>query len=179
MPSFVAAYRGDFEDARSGLDSVLADRDAAALSEGPAVLPAALELAILVGDPNAVNKLMESLEPARGDIQSGPPFQSGGLVCVARLLGFGAAFLGEAGVSRTYYKEALEICQKVRYRPELALTRLGLAELLLEHYPDERDPAIEHLDFAIAEFREDEDAAAVGAGAAPSRATEGLGQQSL
>jgi hypothetical protein len=26
--------------------------------------------------------------------------------------------------------------------------------LLLEHYPDERDTAIEHLDFAIGEFRE-------------------------
>jgi hypothetical protein len=42
----------------------------------------------------------------------------------------------------------------LRFRPELALSRLGLAELLLEHYPDERDAAIEHLDFAIAEFRE-------------------------
>jgi len=41
-------------------------------------------------------------------------------------------------------------------RPELALTHLGLAELLLEHpSPGEgRDAAIEHLDFAIAEFRE-------------------------
>ena len=38
--------------------------------------------------------------------------------------------------------------------PELTLSRLGLAELLLEHYPDERDAAIEHLDFAIAEFQD-------------------------
>ena len=38
------------------------------------------------------------------------------------------------------------------FRPEVALTRLSLAELLLEHYPDERDAAIEHLDFAISEF---------------------------
>jgi hypothetical protein len=36
----------------------------------------------------------------------------------------------------------------------LALTSLRLAELLLEHYLDERDAAIEHLDFAIGEFRE-------------------------
>jgi hypothetical protein len=34
------------------------------------------------------------------------------------------------------------------------LTHLGVAELLLEHYPEERDIAIEHLDFAISEFRE-------------------------
>ena len=49
---------------------------------------------------------------------------------------------------------ALEVCTKVRFRPEIALTRLGLAELLLDHYPDERPAAIEHLDFAIAEFGE-------------------------
>jgi len=40
------------------------------------------------------------------------------------------------------------------FRPELALTWLQLAELLLEHYPDERAEALEHLDFAIGEFRE-------------------------
>jgi hypothetical protein len=40
------------------------------------------------------------------------------------------------------------------FRPELALTHLQLAELLLEHYPDEKKEALEHLDFAIKEFRE-------------------------
>ena len=47
----------------------------------------------------------------------------------------------------------LEVCGKIGFRPEIALTRLELAELLLEHYPDERDTALEHLDFAIGEFR--------------------------
>ena len=41
-----------------------------------------------------------------------------------------------------------------RFRPELALSRLGLAELLLDHYPDEHAEAIEHLDFAINEFQD-------------------------
>ena len=41
----------------------------------------------------------------------------------------------------------------MKFRPELALTRLQLAELLLEHYPKEKDTAKEHLDFAIEEFR--------------------------
>jgi uncharacterized protein (DUF924 family) len=36
---------------------------------------------------------------------------------------------------------------------ELALTRLQLTELLLEHYPAEKKEALEHLDFAIKEFR--------------------------
>jgi hypothetical protein len=43
---------------------------------------------------------------------------------------------------------------EMRFRPELALTQLQLAELLLEHYPDEKKEALEHLDFAIKEFRE-------------------------
>ena len=42
----------------------------------------------------------------------------------------------------------------MRFRPELALSHLGLAELLLDHYPDEKPEAIKHLDFAIKEFRE-------------------------
>jgi hypothetical protein len=42
----------------------------------------------------------------------------------------------------------------MRFRPELALTCLQFAELLLEHYPNEKKDAVEHLDFAIKEFRE-------------------------
>ena len=55
---------------------------------------------------------------------------------------------------RQYYYQALEAETKLAYRPEVALLRLGLAELLLDQYPDERLEAIEHLDFAISEFRE-------------------------
>jgi hypothetical protein len=73
---------------------------------------------------------------------------------IGRLCGGAAALLGETGKARGYYQQAIEICEKVRFRPELALTRLELAELMLERYPDERAAAIEHLDFAIAEFRE-------------------------
>jgi len=42
----------------------------------------------------------------------------------------------------------------MRFRPELALIWLKFAELLPEHYPDEKKDALEHLDFAIKEFRE-------------------------
>jgi hypothetical protein len=61
---------------------------------------------------------------------------------------------GNPGRARALYEQAIVDCQKIRHRPELALSRLQLAELLLEHYPGERDAAIENLDFAIAEFRE-------------------------
>jgi tetratricopeptide (TPR) repeat protein len=73
---------------------------------------------------------------------------------ISRLLGGAAALRGETDKARGYYQQAIEICEKVRFRPELALTRLELAELVLNHYPDERAEALAHLDFAIAEFRD-------------------------
>ena len=65
-----------------------------------------------------------------------------------------AAVLAQADQAHAYYDQARELCEKVRFRPELALSRLGLVELLLEHYPDERAAAIEHLDFAMRKFQE-------------------------
>jgi tetratricopeptide (TPR) repeat protein len=76
------------------------------------------------------------------------------LTCVARHLGGAAALLGRYEEARKHYKEAIKVCTEMRFRPELALTRLQLAELLLEHYPKERAAALEHLDFAISEFRD-------------------------
>jgi len=73
---------------------------------------------------------------------------------IARHLGAASALLGESEQARAYYDQAIAVCQKIGFRPELALSRLGLAELLLEHYPTERGGAIEHLNFAISEFRE-------------------------
>jgi hypothetical protein len=62
--------------------------------------------------------------------------------------------LGEPESARTYHLQSLDLCQRARFRPGIALTHLQLAELLLEHYPDEMADAIEHLDFSNAEFRE-------------------------
>ena len=77
-----------------------------------------------------------------------------GLTCIARHLGGAAALLGRYDEARQHYQEAIRVCTEMRFRPELALTRLQLAELLLEHYPAEKKDALEHLDFAIKEFRE-------------------------
>jgi len=73
---------------------------------------------------------------------------------VQRLVGAAYRLLGEPSRARVHYQQAIEACVKMRFRPELALSRLELAELLLEHYPDERPEAIGHLDLAIGEFRE-------------------------
>ena len=74
--------------------------------------------------------------------------------CVARHVGAAAVMLGRPDDGRSYYQEALKVATEMWFRPEVALTRLQLAELLLEHYPDEKAEALEHLDFAIGEFRE-------------------------
>ena len=74
--------------------------------------------------------------------------------CISRHLGAAAALLGRHEEALTHYDEALKVATEMSFRPEVALTRLQLAELLLEHYPEEKADAMEHLDFAIREFRE-------------------------
>ena len=63
-----------------------------------------------------------------------------------------AAVLHCAGPFIHTHKQMAAACLRTatHYLAEIALTRLQLAELLLEHYPDERTEAQEHLDFAIA-----------------------------
>ena len=76
------------------------------------------------------------------------------LQCVPRILGGAAALLGNHDTARAHYRKAQELMSANRHRPEVALTRLDLAELLLDHYADERAEALEHLDFAIGELRD-------------------------
>ena len=109
-----------------------------------------LETAVLVKDQESASLLADHLSPAADTVGYFPGRQSN----IARHLGAAAALLGELDKARAYYQQALEVCAKVRFRPEIALTRLQLAELIFKHYLDERPQALEHLDFAIAEFRE-------------------------
>jgi hypothetical protein len=74
--------------------------------------------------------------------------------CVGRDLGDAAVLMRRPDAARRYYEIGIDACERGAMRPELALTRAHLAELLLDHYPDEHDAAIEHLDFAIAELRD-------------------------
>jgi hypothetical protein len=73
--------------------------------------------------------------------------------CVARHLGDAAALMRNATAARGYYVQALESAGKIRFRPELALTHLRLAELLLEDKV-ERAEALEHLNIALPELRD-------------------------
>jgi serine/threonine protein kinase/tetratricopeptide (TPR) repeat protein len=108
-----------------------------------------LESAVLVGHRQAAELLLKRLN-VPGLYTTGVSFPT----CITRHLGGAAALLARYDEARKYYMEAIRICTEMLFRPELALTRLQLAELLLEHYSAEKREALEHLDFAIKEFRE-------------------------
>jgi hypothetical protein len=138
------AAAGQVEDARKALASAMPRTTSA----GAAVM--LLGAAVALGDADSASAIIASLPPDFGPVGSTNTFQT----CYYRTIGEAHAFLGHPKESLDYYQRAQAFCEAVRFRPELALTRLGLAELLLEHYLDERDTAIEHLDFAIREFQE-------------------------
>jgi eukaryotic-like serine/threonine-protein kinase len=108
-----------------------------------------LEASVLAGHHKAAEILLNRLS-GTGLYTTGYSFPT----CIIRHLGGAAALLGRYDEARKYYHEAIKVCTEMRFRPELALTRLQLAELLLEYYPAEKKEALEHLDFAIKEFRE-------------------------
>jgi DNA-binding CsgD family transcriptional regulator len=77
------------------------------------------------------------------------------LVCIARHLGDAAELVGDRAAARGYYLQGLESAGKIRFRPELALTRVRLAELLLKEADDAaRSETLEHLALAIPELRD-------------------------
>jgi tetratricopeptide (TPR) repeat protein len=109
----------------------------------------ALQAAVLAGHRQAAELLLRRLA-GRSIYTSGFTLTT----CTGRHLGGAAALLGRYEEAHKHYQEAIKVCTEMRFRPELALTHLQLAELLLEHYPKERAEALEHLDFAIAEFQD-------------------------
>jgi tetratricopeptide (TPR) repeat protein len=108
-----------------------------------------LESAVLIGHRPAAELLLNRLS-GTGLYTTDAHFPT----CIIRHLGGAAALLSRYDEARQHYQEAIRVCTEMPFRPELALSRLQMAELLLEHYPDEKKDALEHLDFAIQEFRE-------------------------
>ena len=108
-----------------------------------------LEMAVLAKHERAAEILLNLLV--------GAVYRTTGLhnpTCVARHLGGAAALLGRHEEARKHYREAIKVSTGMKFRTELALSRLQLAELLLEHYPKERTAAVEHVQLAISEFRD-------------------------
>ncbi len=142
--SLAHAYQKRRTDELSQLDAI-AGRD-----EAPGwMMTIALETAVLTGRHAVAAILLERLR-GTGVRTSGFWYPT----CVGRHLGAAAALLERYDEALQHYQEAIRVCAEMRFRPELALTRLQLAELLLDHYPAEKKEALEHLDFSIKEFRE-------------------------
>jgi DNA-binding NarL/FixJ family response regulator len=77
------------------------------------------------------------------------------LVCVGRHLGDAAALVGDRTAARGYYAKALDSTAKICFRPELALTHVSMAEILLAESDDAvRSVALEHLNTTIPELRD-------------------------
>jgi class 3 adenylate cyclase len=142
------AHLGHSVDARALLLRVMSERGIGVAEDETHTwdLAGLLETAVLVEDREAATVLAGRL--------AGVAALFTGDTCVARHLGAAAALLGDPAQARAYFEQALEVARKIRYRPEIALTRLQLAELLLAHEPDERAGALAHLNFAIEEFRD-------------------------
>ncbi len=180
----ILAHLGRMSEARDALGQLLARWNIGPEEdETPSnILTKLLEAAVLVENREAASLLAQRL--------AGLASMTTVDTCIARHLGAAAVLLGERERAKAYYQQALEVCAKVRFRPEIALTRLQLAELLLEEAEDARRSqgrgdlaptgdvpdvgdgspaptasrlrraediyreALEHLDFAIAEFQE-------------------------
>jgi tetratricopeptide (TPR) repeat protein len=148
---YCLACAGQGEEAAAALDGFVdqyaADPEKIRHRWGTQIL--VLETAVVAGHARAAGFILNTLDYT--------PFKTTGLenpTCVARHLGGASALLGRHEEARKHYQEAIKVCTETRFRPELALTRLQLAELLLDHYPDEKKEAVEHLAFCIPEFRD-------------------------
>jgi DNA-binding CsgD family transcriptional regulator len=143
------AQSGDLEDARRALRDGLRhfQTDGAIDASFYWHLVTLLELAILLGDRAAAGLLsprLDDLAPCA--------LADWGLTTVARHLGAAAALLGDRERARAYYDQALAAAGAIHFRPELALTNLQIAELLVEE-PRTQSDARRHLESAIEEFR--------------------------
>jgi hypothetical protein len=124
-----------------------------------------LEGAVLVSDAEHAALLADELvKRVPADFIGNPENLS---VSVGRLLSMAAALNGKLEEAEDYCRQAIAACERARFRPELALCRLQLAEVLLRREQDDaltptlsqreredrRAEAQSHLDFVIEEFR--------------------------
>jgi ATP/maltotriose-dependent transcriptional regulator MalT len=106
-----------------------------------------LQAAIVLEDKRAARALSERLACV-AHLAIGEGFYT----CPARHLGDAATLVGDLTAARAYYAQALEAAGKIRFRPELALNHLRLAELLA--LGGDHSAAQQHLDVALPELRD-------------------------
>jgi len=141
--TFVVARAGVSQPVRGGVRNprpvwdVSADEDESALF----ALRGLLEVSIRCGDTTTAEALVRRLSSLAGRLQ--PHYT---IVGFGRLLGEVAAILRRPEQARDYLRQALEVCQRVRFRPEIALLHLDLAQLS-SGSSRKRAEAVEHLRF--------------------------------
>jgi len=149
---FCLAHLGRYDDVVEMLDKMVLARPGIGSAQDETATSldvVSLEAAVLAGHRQAAELLLHRLAASRS-VTTGVALHQ----VVSHNLAAAAALLGRPDEARKYYQEAIKVCTEMRFRPRLALSRLQLAELLLEHYPDEKKEALEHLDFAIREFQD-------------------------
>jgi len=145
------AHAGLREEAVAELDRLLDPQGVLARDDAPAGrLGLLLEAAVILDHRRHVADLLPRLANITATALAGPGVA---VHNVARHLAAGAMLLGDATAARTYCARALNWATKIGQRPETALSRLQMAELLLDSSPEHLAEAQRHLDFAIEEFR--------------------------
>jgi hypothetical protein len=143
----VLDYLGRHDEAqaiRERFGDVGSDDDESAMH----VLYCLFASAIMRNDEPTVQAVAHRFEPYGDQLTF-----RGWMGSIGRCLGDAAALLDDPRGALSHYERALDVCAKVRFRPEIATIRLHQAELLLQHFPNEHAKAQDSLDFAIAEFR--------------------------
>jgi eukaryotic-like serine/threonine-protein kinase len=147
---YLLAQMGRRAEARPALSNAIRDIPSLVITESvpTRLCLLALEGAVLVEDAESAAIAREPLRGLAGTVDQGlAPFN------VARVLGDAAALLGEREAATQEYRRSLDWATRLRHRPEIALTRFAMAELLLSGLTNEQAEAQAHLDFAIDEFR--------------------------
>jgi RNA polymerase sigma factor (sigma-70 family) len=110
-----------------------------------------LQAAIVLGHGDAAQALLR-LAPVAHRLSY---WTGARTINIARHLADAALLGGDRAAARAYYTQALEAAGKIRFRPELALIHLSLAELLLQAADAAaRSEALEHLEITIPELRD-------------------------
>ncbi len=154
--SLIHAHAGLYDEARIIRDSVMQEWRIGPEVDGTPTggLVRLLETSVLLGDREVAGFLLKRLRPLAPAIDDTQP------TCVARHLGSAAALMGDREGALVLYRQALDVAEAVRFRPEAALTHLQLAEFLVAQGSDAlatdsaalRADALGHLEVAIPEF---------------------------
>jgi DNA-binding CsgD family transcriptional regulator len=145
------ARLGRLEDGRTLVGPLLGDIEQGSLDDefpsGPLVI--LLQAAVVFEHRAATQALAARLAPV-ANLAAADYFYT----CVARHLGDAAALAGDLATAQAYCTQALESAGKIRFRPELALLHLRLAEMADFEDDSARSDALEHLNSAIPELRD-------------------------